>query len=69
VQLPDNFYHHSPELHLAFICIDAHGQQRLDLVTVDAPDFESGLASAAVDMLRHGWNLDVHPLVFLGFAV
>jgi hypothetical protein len=34
VKLPDNFYHHSPDLHLAFICID---HDRCDLVTVDAP--------------------------------
>lgn len=65
VTLPDNFYHHSPELHLAFVCIS---EDRCDLVTVDAPDIWTAWHMAAEDMKEHGWG-DKQPIHFLGFAV
>lgn len=66
MNLPDNFYHHAPVLHLAFIIGDPEAD-RLEVVTTSCRDYEEGLSIVAQDLREHGWDLSVNPVHFLGF--
>ena len=66
MNLPDNFYHHAPILHLAFIIGDPE-QERIEVVTVSGRDYEECLHIVAQDLREHGWDLSVAPVHFLGY--
>lgn len=50
---PKNFHHHSPELHLAFICAAPHpkGSPKYQIVRVRAPSYEEGALMAATEFI------------------
>ena len=66
MRLPDDFYHHAPILHLAFIIGDPE-RERIEVVTTSCRDFEEGLTIVAQDLREHGWDLSINPVHFLGF--